>query len=183
MENIEQYIDHQSEITIKREAVDDEPISAIPVKVSSRLLLIYYIYDFTFDGCKVLSVEDISEIQREEIDRFHSYIIQREGIVQGADVYGDMDIDTWQGVFRYLHEYGKMLDISLERIVDKQNFFVGKVDAIFDDHILLREVTALGVFKNGRKKIYYNDITMVSFANKYSEMLDKYGREYQKEKK
>lgn len=180
MENIKQYIDGSLEIGIWREKIDDDLISAIPLKRSNDLLLILYLYDFMLDGYKVLSMKDITEIQREESDKFQDYIIQRQGIIKNVDRLEKVNIDSWNDVFRFLHEKDKMLDISLERIENKRNFFVGKVDEIYDNFMMFREVTTLGIFKERRKKIYYEDITMISFGNKYSEMLDKYADEYKK---
>lgn len=180
MENIKQYIDGSLEIGIWREKIDDDLISAIPLKRSNDLLLILYLYDFMLDGYKVLSMKDITEIQREESDKFQDYIIQRQGIIKNVDRLEKANIDSWNNIFRFLHEKDKMLDISLEGIENKRNFFVGKVDEICDNYMMFREVTTLGIFKERRKKIYYEDITMISFGNKYSEMLDKYADEYKK---
>lgn len=58
----------KKQVTIEREEVDDEPITAIPIMISDQLLLIHYLYDFFMDGYKVLCISDITKIRREEIE-------------------------------------------------------------------------------------------------------------------
>lgn len=178
MKNISKYIDDSLEISIWREEIDEDLISAIPLKYSKDLLLISYLYDFNFDGYKVLCVKDITEIQRNQINEFHDYIIQRQRLKNTANRFEDIKIDGWHDVFQSLSANDVMLDISLERVINKSDFFVGKVDEIYDDAIMFREVNPLGIYKKRRKRIFYEDITMVSFGNHYSEMLDRYGKEY-----
>ena len=59
---IKSCIASKKQVTIEREDVDDEPITAIPIMISQELLLIHYLYDFYIDGYKVLCIPDITTI-------------------------------------------------------------------------------------------------------------------------
>lgn len=135
-------------------------------------MLIAYLYDFMFDGYKVLRLKDITNLRRDEVDEFHYYIIQQQGMLNDLNRLEGAKIDSWSAVFGYLRNRGQMIDISLEKVEDQRNFFVGKVEEVQGAYLLFREVTVLGVPKRRRKKIYYKDITMISFGNRYAEMLD-----------
>lgn len=182
MEKIKEYIKDFSQIYIYRDDIDDDGIAGIPLKINNDFLLILYLYDFVFDGYKVLTLDDITEWRGNQIEEFHDYILAQEGTVKNADRLENLNIDSWKNIFGFLQNHQKMIDISLEREEEKRNFFVGKVDEVFEDSIMLREISVTGEYKNRRKRIYYKDITLISFGNRYSEMLDKYGDEYNQRK-
>lgn len=79
--------------------------------------------------------------------------------------------------FQYNDERKKLIDISLEKVEDETTFFVGKIKSARKDFLELQEVDALGNYKHRITKLYYKDITLVSFANRYSELLDKYSQQ------
>ena len=178
MKNIKRYIDDALQVSISSKVMDDDEISAIPLKISDDLLCIMYIFDFVCDGYKVLRIKDITELKRDEVDEFHDYIINKQGIIRDVDRLDNLNVDSWNTVFDYLCDNEIMLDISLEAKEIGKNFFVGKVEKVNDNNIMLREVDAFGEYKKKSKRIYYDDITMISFGNRYSEMLDKYGEKY-----
>ena len=176
MENIK-YI-HKVSILREDIVVEEDSMEAVPLKLSGNLMLVLYLYDFISDGYKILCLEDITECKKKELDKFHNYILQQQGVINNIDRIENLNIDSWKNVFCYMHDNEVMLDISLEKTESGRNFFVGKVEEVNDDNIMFREFTTLGIKKNKRKRLFYNDITLVSFGNKYSEMLDKYGTEY-----
>ena len=67
--------------SIKREEIDDESLSTISIAVSNQLLIVQYLYDFNFDGFKVLSMNDISKIGRGKVEEFHDKILISEGLI------------------------------------------------------------------------------------------------------
>ena len=166
-------VKERRQVCIERDDIDDEPITAIPLKVSNQLVLIQYLYDFAVDGYKVLCMEDITAIQRGKVEEFHDRIFQEEGMLDAVSVPG-ASIDSWMCFFANMFEEKRMLDISLERLRSEAAFFVGKVKMVEGDSLELLEIDALGNYGSEPTKIYYKDITMVSFGNRYSEFLNKY---------
>lgn len=170
---IKSCIGSNKQVSIEREEVDDEPITAIPIMVSQQLLLIHYLYDFYLDGFKVLCISDITNVKRGELEEFHDEIIYKEGIL--SLLYTPkVSISSWNDFFRTMMKENKLIDISLEKVQDGTTFFVGKIKSTQKAFLELQEVDALGYYKHETTKLYYKDITLVSFGNKYSELLDKY---------
>lgn len=170
---LEACVKERRQVYIERDDIDDEPITLIPLKVSNQLVLVQYLYDFAMDGYKVLCLEDITAIQRGKIEEFHDRIFQEEGMLDAMRV-PNVSMDSWMSFFANMYEEKRMLDISQERIQSEMTFFVGKVKLVEGDSLELLEIDALGNYKSEPTKIYYKDITMVSFGNRYSEFLDKY---------
>ena len=181
-------IKKQSQISIEREAIDDEPITAIPIAMSKKLLLIHYLYDFQFDGFKVLTMKDISRVKRGKVEKFHDKILKKEKIKKS--VSPDVKVDSWRDFFHSIARENKLIDISLERKTPgfEQTFFVGKVVSVNKKSINLLEISTLGKYDKKRKKyrfklfergtkIKFKDITAVSYGNRYSEVLDRFSEE------
>lgn len=163
----------KKQITIEREEVDDEPITAIPIMMSEQLLLIHYLYDFCTDGYKVLCIPDITKVERGKIEEFHDEIICKEGMLNLLCA-PKVSICSWKDFFDSMVKENRLIDVSLEKVQNGKNFFVGKVRATNENFIELQEMDGLGNYKRGISKLFYKDITLVSFGNRYSELLDKY---------
>lgn len=120
---IESCIGSNKQVSIEREEVDDEPITAIPIMISQQLLLIHYLYDFYLDGYKVLCISDITKIKRgyQFMERF----------------------------FQYNDERKKLIDISLEKVEDETTFFVGKIKSARKDFLELRKWMHLEIINIG----------------------------------
>ncbi len=180
MEHVKQILEtcvkERRQADIERDDVDDQPITAIPLKVGNQLVLIQYLYDFAMDGYKVLCLEDITAIQWGAVEEFHDRIFREEGMLDAVCV-PSVSIDSWMSFFASMFEEERMLDISLERLRSEEMFFVGKVKLVEGDSLELLEIDPLGNYKSEPVKIYYKDITMVSFGNRYSDFLDKYSNE------
>lgn len=174
-EILNEFVKERRQVHIEREDIDDEAVTAIPLKVGNQLALVQYLYDFSMDGYKVLCLEDFTEIKRGRIEEFHDRIFREEGMLDAVCV-PEVSIDSWMSFFASMCEQNRMLDISLERLRSEETFFVGKVKLVQGDSLELWEIDALGNYESEPATIYYKDITMVSFGNRYSEFLDKYSQ-------
>lgn len=163
----------QKQVTIEWEEVDDEPITAIPIMISDQLLLIHYLYDFFMDGYKVLCRSDITKIRRGEIEEFHDQIMYKEGISNLLRT-PNVSISSWNDFFSAMVNENRLIDISLEKVQNEKSFFVGKVRSAKKNFLELQEIDVLGNYEREITKLFYKDITLVSFGNRYSELLDKY---------
>lgn len=170
---IKSCIAQKKQMTIEREEIDEEPITAIPIMISQQLLLIHYLYDFYLDGYKVLCLADITEIERGEIEKFHDKIIEKEKILDSLSV-PNVSIGSWESFFNTIIKENRLIDISLENVLNRVSFFVGKVKVVGKNHLELLEIDGLGFYKKETTTIFYSDITLVSFGNRYSEFLNKY---------
>ena len=138
-----------------------------------HIRIILYPVRSYLDGYKVLCISDITKIKRGEIEKFHDEIIYKEGILDLLCT-PKISISSWNVFFSTMMKENKLIDISLEKVQDETTFFVGKIKSARKDYLELQEVDALGNYKHKITKLYYKDITLVSFGNRYSELLDKY---------
>ena len=162
---IKSCIASKKQVTIEREDVDDEPITAIPIMISQELLLIHYLYDFYIDGYKVLCLLDITKIARGEIEEFHDEIIHKEGILNLLCA-PKVSICSWKDFFDSMLKENRLIDISLEKVQSGKTFFVGKVRATNENFLELQEMDGLANYKCDMTKLFYKDITLVSFGNR-----------------
>lgn len=172
---IKSCIASKGQVTIEREEIDDEPITAIPIMRSQQLLLIHYLYDFYIDGYKVLCISDVTKIERGEIEEFHDEILLKEGMLNLLHT-PKVSISSWKDFFNSMMEENRLIDISLEKVEYGKTFFVGKVRAAKENFLELQEMDGLSNYKSEIAKLFYKDITLVSFGNRYSEFLDKYSQ-------
>lgn len=158
-------------ITVERESLDDYDMELIPQKIGGNLLLASYVYDFEIDGFKVITIKDITKIKRGEAERFHDFILEKEGLKTKAKM--NLPIDSWYDFFLSIPQ-NEVIDISLEKEMYKENFFVGKIQEITENHLDFLTIDMKGK-RSDCVQISYEDITLVSFQNRYSKLLQKYG--------
>jgi len=174
IEIIRECIDKKMQISIEREEIDDESLSTIPIAVSDQLLIVEYLYDFNFDGFKVLCMNDISKIKRGKVEEFHDKILISEGLIVKEELMSDIKTNTWFDFFESMLDKRKMIDISLERVNKGRTFFVGKIVSVKKEYLEILEVDIVGNWYKDVTQIFYENITLVSFANRYCEILNKY---------
>lgn len=124
--------------------------------------------DFILDGFCVRRLRDIFEIT----DRkgFYQKIFEAEGLT-GFEA-PDVDISDWRGVFASLLKLGK--NIIVENEYEDGFFRIGTIEAVEEDHVLLRHFDADGIWQEEPMKIAYRDVTSVTFGSRYVEVFSKY---------
>ena len=158
---------------IEREPIDEYSIDCLPLAVGKQLVLIQYIYDFTFDGYKVLSLQDISNIKRSKVEKFFEKLIKDEGIYKQMTMPDLTCFDDWKGLIDELSKQNKNITIECENLEDRK-FYLGKVVEIRDKCIKFLTFDALCVWKKRANIINYKDITTITFDNMYSTILSRY---------
>lgn len=171
---IQNCIVNKQQISIERNEIDDNAITAIPISESEKLLLIEYIYDFNMDGFKVILIDTITSVVRSEVEIFHDKIFKEEGIKSEFDNISDLPIHNWYVLFGAVMHTEKVIDISLGKTEDA--FYVGRIIHVNDTFIEFQEISPTGEWDKDTVLIYYDDIIMASFQNRYSQILAKYSR-------
>jgi len=171
---VEECIISKNIIHIEREDIDYHVLEAIPIDINSKFLLFQYIYDFYFDGFKLICLDDITSIERGEIEKFHDKVVKEEEKTINAEEVSNINIKDWKSFFQSIFEIGKMIDISLEWKEKGRAFFVGKVVSVSESSLELLEVYPEGTWYKETTSISYEDITMVSFNSNFCNMLGKY---------
>lgn len=146
----------------------DHVVYGFPLAVGAQLFLMAEDDDFILDGFTIRRLRDIYELG----DRKGIYqrIAEQEGLT--AFPLPNVDISDWRTAFASLQRLGQ--HIIVEREYEESFFYIGTVEAVADDHVLLRHYDADGIWQEEPVAVLYRDITSVRFLTRYAEVFSKY---------
>ena len=138
-----------------------------PLAVGEQLFLLAIDDDFLLNGFTVRRLRDIYELG----DRKGIYqaIADKEGLTRFDAP--DVDLSDWKSVFTSLQKLGK--HIIVEREYEPDFFRLGIIEAVTEDHVLLRHYDADGIWQEPAR-IDYREITSVTFDDRYANTFCKY---------
>ena len=147
----------------------DGPEFGYPVCVAKDLFLMAVDDDFILNGFKVRRLRDIFVIQ--DRNGMYQAIAEKEGLTDFE--VPDVDITDWPSVFTSLQRLGK--HIIVEREYEPDFFWLGIIEAVGEDHVLLRHYDADGIWQEP-VSISFREITSVTFDDRYVNVFSKYVR-------
>lgn len=172
---------YQNNLEIIRKYIDDNSLFGIPIMISKKMLLIHYEYDFMLDGFKILNLSDITKINVNDRRKFDYYIMQKEGALDTNDNQLIYSIDSWKDVSNQFLQLKTIINVECE---NNDEFYLGKIVAVCDDYIRFQTMDALCRWSKKIIEINYKDITLVSYDNRYTNIISKYSwNDYLKFKK
>lgn len=171
MEQLETIIQNNDICRIERKNIEEYKKSGKPIIFNNNFLLIYYEYDFDFDGFEILKLSDITDIKYENIDVFIGNILRNENIMPTSYNLEDLNMDSFKNIFQYFFNANENIIIECEKISE---FNIGKILKIYDDHIMFLNFDGEGTWYKDPLAIYYEDITLISFRNRYVKYMSKY---------
>lgn len=138
-----------------------------PLAVGEQLFLMAIDDDFLLNGFTVRRLRDIFELG----DRKGIYqsIAEQEGLTEFDAP--DVDITDWPRVFTSLQSLGK--HIIVEREYEPDFFRLGVIEAVAEDHVVLRHYDADGIWQEPLT-IPYREITSVTFDDRYASTFSSY---------
>lgn len=174
-EQLLEHINHARYIQINRDEIDDDSLSGIPLSIGNRLLLIKFYYDFSFDGFKILRMQDLTEVRYNATDKFVEKILIEEGLISEEQQSIIKNLDHWKDTFLELKTLNKNIIVELEDYDgDDLSFFIGKIIEVNNDFISFRHFNSIGEWEEKPEKIFYKDISIVTFDDRYSSIISKY---------
>lgn len=156
---------------IERKSIDYYKISGKPIVFNDNFLLIYYEYDFEFDGFEILKMCDINDIKYEYVDIYISNILKKEKIMPIDNSKNDFIINNLKDICMFFFNKNENLIIECEK---KSEFNIGKILEVHDEHIVFLNFDGEGTWDIEPLEIYYDDITLISFRNRYLKYMSKY---------
>tara|TARA_B100000508_G_scaffold139601_1_gene138319 strand:- start:766 stop:1341 length:576 start_codon:yes stop_codon:yes gene_type:complete len=174
--NAEKHISERHTVKIERELDDGEDLSCFGyiLDVSDGLILIQIEDDFLLDGYSIIPFHTVNNIRYNKLDQFHNYILKNEKIEESQ--YGlskQIDLLDWQSVFESLKKHYKVISIEDEADEDS-NFIIGRIIRVNKKSVSIQYLNALGRFDDNATNVKYEDITIVSFDNRYINIYSKY---------
>lgn len=172
-EKIDKAIDEKRIIRLEREHIDPNCINGVPLLRSKNLLLIEYYNDFYWDGYKVVRIGDVTGVYYNEEERFYERILKQEGIYKGLNIPELEGMYDWKYLFEKLKKLYQTVIIECEEY-DIEDFYIGKVLEIKEKQLQFLYFDTMGRWRERPNEINYNEITSVSFADRYSAIYSKY---------
>ena len=115
--------------------------------------------------------KDINNIKYDEVDIFISAILKKENIAPKIKKVLSLKIDNFEIIFKYFYNKKENIIIECER---NSEFNIGRILKIYDDHIMFLNFNGEGTWDKDPLDIYYEDITLISFRNRYVKYMSKY---------
>lgn len=170
-EKLKLIIENNNICRIERKDIDDYKKSGKPIVFNNYFLLIYYEYDFEFDGFEVLKICDITDVKYEDVDIYISNILKKEDIMPIGNIQSEFKMCNLKEICKYFFNKNENLIIECEKNLE---FNIGKIIKIYDDHIMFLNFDCEGIWDTEPLDIYYDDITLISFRNRYLKYMSKY---------
>lgn len=146
----------------------DNPIYGFPAAVGEQLFLLAEEDDFILDGFTIRRLRDIYEFKSKK--GMYQQISEAEGLTRFEAPA--VDISDWRSVFASLQRMGR--NIIVEREYEDGYFYVGTIEEVAEDHMLLRHYDADGIWQEEPARVEYREVTSVTFGSRYVEVFSKY---------
>ena len=175
MENVYEALmgSHSDELwKIQRSEIEDWSMSGFPVMVSPELVMLHYEYDFILDGYKIIRIRDIDEYKHDSDSvKFVSSVCKKENITPSMPECLT-NVDSWQEVFSQLMEKEVICIVECE--LSDGSFNMGKIVNVHEDCVEMLCFDGECKVDEEITEILFDDITTVSFGNRYSNVMEKY---------
>jgi len=83
-------------VSIERKDIDPNRIQAFILGVSSKLVLVQYVYDFNIDGLMVLRLSDLTDICCSKTDKFQLELLKDEKLYDKINFNLNYDLTDWK---------------------------------------------------------------------------------------
>ncbi len=155
-----------------RDDVEDFSLFGFPVMFNEDIVVLNYVYDFALDGYKVIRTKDITAYDHaSDACKFRNNIYLNENICPKMPK-GIKEFESLKDLLSQLSQ----LDIvcSVECEWGEDTFAIGKICEVKEDCIEMICFDPLCKLDEEPTRICIDDITTVSFGNRYSDVMGKY---------
>lgn len=173
MNELSQFAQDRSLVSIRRAAVDENKIQGFVLGSSDRLVLLQYVYDFHLDGLMVLRTDDISEVTRSKTDAFQQQLLADEGLLSRVPFDYPVDLGSWSSAIAGLSRSHPLLILECE-LMEEPDFVVGRILDVGVDDVTLRYFTGAANWLEEPVKLRYDDITACQANTNYVNAYQRY---------
>lgn len=159
---------------IERNRIDELKKSCKPILFNDKFVLICYEYDFEFDGFEIIRLDDITNINYDNIDIFINDIFIKEKIELSIEDVFDININSYMDIMKFFSMNNENIIIECEK---NEEFYIGKVVEVYEEYICFLNFNGEGIWDEAPSKVFYRDITLISFRNRYIRYMSKYVHE------
>ena len=144
----------------------------IPLTLGDELFLSAEEDDFIVDGYTIRRFHDLDDVVAK--DDKCTEILQKECVLAALPV-PPVGVASWEQAFKDLQRLGGNVIVEVARPDgDEFDFIIGRIEIILKQSVFVRHFDADGVWQDRPVKIYYGDITSVTFDSRYVSIFSKY---------
>lgn len=162
-------IARRSPVAILRKKLGAMPLLCIPLHMSEKLVLVAPYTDFQPDGFEVIRLRDISNVRLGEQAAFHEQVMHAEGVLSGL-FPPPVSLESFSALLMDLFALGEPVAVS-----GKQNvLLLGVIERAGKKKLRVRYIDGEGHVDEDPTRFAYDDITSVSFGNRYLKLVVQY---------
>jgi hypothetical protein len=147
------------------------------LKQSTDYLLVQQIDQFLPNGYLIIRRDTIDHIRCNKYDKAQRKILKAEGMMHREEAIEDhIDITNWQAIFKALKKLDFHVIAECERLPEPAIaiYTIGPVKRIFKNLVLVQYYDPAGVLENVHTRIRFDDLTTVTFGDRYSTIFRKH---------
>jgi hypothetical protein len=142
---------------------------------SKDFVLLQETDDFKVLGYYILPANQIKKIRHNKYDKYYHKIMVWEGEADKAGISYKIDLDNWKSIFKSIK------NLSLNVIVECEapkidSFNIGPIIKAAKKLVYIQDFDPTGLLDEKPTSIDYDDITKVTFDDRYINIFSKYLR-------
>ena len=162
-------IARRSPVALMRKKIGAMPLLCIPLQMSEKLVLVAPYADFKPDGFEVVRLRDISNVRADEQAAFHEQVMQGEGVLSQL-CPPRVSLENFPALLSDLFALGEPVAVS-----GKENvLLLGTIEKAGKKKLRVRYVDGGGHVDEDPTRFAYEDISSVSFGNRYLKLVVQY---------
>lgn len=177
IEKLEKHFSEKLYVRLTRKKGGFEGISTgFILDKSTDFILLQETDDFRVLGYQVYPIQTIKHVRYNRNDKTIQRILKEEGLISEFKTKYKVDLSNWNSITKDIK--ATKLTIISECEHPKKNFFcIGYLMRINKKSISIRYFNPQGVFDKKNTKHNFEDITKLSFDDRYANVFTKYVRE------
>src|SRR5579871_3505019 len=174
-EMLQKHIDKKDYVKIFRTFKNrEENISGFILAMSKNFLLVQLDNEFLLDGFSIIKKDQFDSLQYSKFEIARRKIFKGEGILdKDYGIKANISLSSWQNIFEDLKKSDCHVIVECE---DKEepDFIIGPIKRVSKDKVNIQYYDPAGQLEKGSTLVKYDEITIVTFDNRYLKTFRKY---------
>ena len=145
------------------------------VDYSDKFVVLQVTDDFKLMGFEIFPVQSIVKIRYNKNDKYYDKIMVWENEKGGLGIKTKVDLLSWTTIMKTFQKRKVNIIIECED-PDIDSFTIGPVERIIEKSVYVRYFDATGFFDKKLTKINFEDISKITFDDRYIDVFSKYTR-------
>jgi hypothetical protein len=174
----QELVEERPVIRVRPKFPPEETLHGIPLAASETLVLLQEVHEFHLDGYTVMPLKSVAAIRAGRAEETIQRILVGEGVYPKAGISYDVQLDSFQDLFRSLKKAGKNVIVELlpegPRDEMDQAFLIGRIVGMSARSVAIMHFDAVGQWSSESTVLPYDMIKWVTFDTEYINVFSKY---------